>query len=322
MNTMTTRRPKRLTNLQIREVSSVDRGAGVGVDVKLMKREDDADDLSALVEKGNRALLTSISSINADGSLDIVEKTAAIHESFAQYRRWQAETFAKSDDEIEDEELKDIKGESDDVELHHRRQARIAAEARAARQRRSMRKEEIDMNTMLEVAKSVARGEPTRFTKRDFFLALDEMAQKSKGANESREAAFARYAATPDGMVLMQAHKGAGGPDFEGTRPIEGFRKDTGSQADTPSMTEIKRLTSQRVATEPSKTYEQHFADVYTDPANAGLVAQHKAAMAEQSAIDAAGPLTWMFRPAGSPGRTAERAGTAPSAFMTGAVQP
>lgn len=75
------RKATRLTNLRVREISSVDRGAGEGVEVTLMKR--DEGEQPDPIAKGVAALHTSVSSILADDELE--DKQAAIDETFAQY---------------------------------------------------------------------------------------------------------------------------------------------------------------------------------------------------------------------------------------------
>jgi hypothetical protein len=90
------------------------------------------------------------------------------------------------------------------------------AEASAAEARERLNKG-AEMDTMIMIAKSVVAGEPSAFTKRDFFLELQKRADENRRPGEKREQAFARYAtADPDGQVLMQAHKAASGEDYSG----------------------------------------------------------------------------------------------------------
>jgi hypothetical protein len=70
--------PKRLKNLKITEVSSVDRGAGEGVQVVLSKRHDDT---QAAILKGFNALHESVESILMD---DDIDKNEALAETFEQ----------------------------------------------------------------------------------------------------------------------------------------------------------------------------------------------------------------------------------------------
>ena len=76
----------------------------------------------------------------------------------------------------------------------------------------------------------------------------------------------------------------------------------------SPAMDELMQLAAAHSKSSPELSPEQSFAAVYTDPANKDVVAQHKAELAEQSAIDAS--QKWpdaarTFRPAGSQEHTA-----------------
>jgi len=184
-----------------------------------------------------------------------------------------------------------------------RRKDRVVAEQLAAEQRDTLKHErtEIEMD-MTEVLK-VAQGATTRFCKADFFREIDRRALAQKRDGETREQAFSRFASTPDGLTLMAAHKRASGPDFEFERPVT---KDD-CVAPTPSLDKLKALAADRQKT-TGVTPESAFAAVYTDPANKDLVAQHKAELAEQSAIDAARKwpgVAQTFRPAGAQEHTA-----------------
>lgn len=82
--------PTHLKNLVINEISSVDRGAGEGVRIMLMKRSGQAEntDLSPAVAKALEALRKSIVSIKADAA--VVDKTAAIKESVEAFGKYLA----------------------------------------------------------------------------------------------------------------------------------------------------------------------------------------------------------------------------------------
>lgn len=96
--------PRRLHRLKIDEVSSVNRGAGEGVHVLLMKR--DADDgnnqetktMKNLIAKANAALQESVASIMADD--DLVDKQSALDETLKQYGE-HVETLAASAAKVE-----------------------------------------------------------------------------------------------------------------------------------------------------------------------------------------------------------------------------
>jgi len=192
-----------------------------------------------------------------------------------------------------------------------RRKDQAEAQRRAAEQRATTKQQrwETQMD-ITEVAERVAKGMPTKFTKAEFFAELDRRAQAEKKPGESVAQAFARFAETDIGKVLMQAHKLAGGPDHQFEKPLV----TKADAAPTPSLDKLKDLASAHQADNPGKTYEASFATVYGDPANRDLVNSSKTEArdkdSEQSSIDAA--RRWgvegQFRPAGSIGRTEQRA--------------
>jgi hypothetical protein len=94
------RRARRLKNLKIDEVSSVDRGAGEGCTVQLHKRHDDH---AAEIEKAFRALHESCDSIINDPNLDDDDRRAALDETMGQAHQFFGENFnmvGKSDDDV------------------------------------------------------------------------------------------------------------------------------------------------------------------------------------------------------------------------------
>jgi len=191
-----------------------------------------------------------------------------------------------------------------EAKARQRRKDKLEAERRAAMQRgETTKRKETEMDRMLTIAKAVASGSPTTVTKAQFFDEMSERAEAEKKPGESVAQAFARFAETDIGKVLMQAHKLAGGPDHQFERPEV-------TKADTPPMPALDKLKA--MAADHQKTTgvtpEAAFAAVYTDPANRDLVAQHKVELAEQSSIDAAGKwpgVAQTFRPAGAPEHTA-----------------
>lgn len=112
-------------------------------------------------------------------------------------------------------------------------------------------------------------------TKAQFFDELSKRAEAEKKPGESVAQAFARFADTDVGKVLMQAHKLAGGPDHQFERPVPSpVRKAS------PAMDKLMQLAAARSKASPELSPEQSFAAVYTDPANkdvvAGLRQQHR----------------------------------------------
>jgi hypothetical protein len=143
------------------------------------------------------------------------------------------------------------------------------AEASAADARERLNKG-TDMDSMIVIAKSVIAGRPSAFTKRDFFLEMQKRADQVRQPGETREAAFTRYATTdPNGQVLMQAHKLAGGEDYQG-EPDE----DDGEPMTNEGYRRLMDLANEN--RKEGETVEQAFARLYTDPKNRDLVATEK----------------------------------------------
>jgi hypothetical protein len=143
------------------------------------------------------------------------------------------------------------------------------AEASAAEARERLNKG-ADMDSMITIAKSVIAVRPSAFTKRDFFCELQKRADQQRRPNESRAASFTRLATTdPDGRLLMQAHKAAGGDDYSGEpdKPIE-----------EPVTNEAYQRLMDLAAKERrgSETVEQCFSRLHADPKYRDLVATEK----------------------------------------------
>lgn len=96
--------PRQLTNLRIDEVSSVDRGAGKGVRVLLMKRHADAQKAEAMPEDkqevAHKALQLAVGSILADGG-----DTAAVVECFKQFHEFLSNTAPAEETAMTKEEI-------------------------------------------------------------------------------------------------------------------------------------------------------------------------------------------------------------------------
>jgi hypothetical protein len=99
MTTQTPRRARRLKNLKINEVSSVDRGAGEGVRVMLSKRDTDND-----LTRAFKALHTSCQSILDDPTLSADEQQDALATTMDQAHSFFGENFniGKADDDDTD----------------------------------------------------------------------------------------------------------------------------------------------------------------------------------------------------------------------------
>jgi len=257
-----------------------------------------------IITKYNNAAETLSNVLNAAIEGDVSK--AVLRSAIDAYHHANVALLEKdATDDINDEEVADIE-DGDDV-----KDSRPRRRLRGARKSETPERETITMDAV-SVAKAIQNGSPNSYSKAQWFGEIDKRAQAKRAPTESVAQAFSKYVEhDAEGKVLYAAYKNAGGEDH---RFI--VNKDDGptSGADLPALAEIKRLASQHQADNPGKSYEQSFASVYTDPANRDLVAQHKTqardAAAEQSGIDAA--RRWgvqgQFRPAGSTGRTEQRA--------------
>jgi hypothetical protein len=143
------------------------------------------------------------------------------------------------------------------------------AEASAGEARERLNKG-AEMDTMITIAKSVIAGQPSAFTKRDFFIDLQKRADQNQRPGETREKAFARYATTdPNGRVLMQAHKAAIGEDYSG-------EPEKNDEAPTTSDAFRRLMDLANEKREKGETAEQAFARLYADPNNRDLVSTEK----------------------------------------------
>lgn len=110
--------------------------------------------------------------------------------------------------------------------------------------------------SVVAIAKNLAEGEITGTTlqRRDFTNALLRGASCINGKGETIEQAFARYADTPDGRVLMKARALATGGDYQAPEP---------QRADppmTPSLLALWGIADKIREAEPKLTKEQSFA--------------------------------------------------------------
>jgi hypothetical protein len=143
------------------------------------------------------------------------------------------------------------------------------AEASAAEARERLNKGAY-MDNVITIAKAVISGKPSAFTKRDFFLELQKRADENRQPGETREGAFTRYATTaPDGRLLMQAHKFAGGEDYCG----EADKAQDEPLTNEPYQRLMDLANKKR---KKDETVEQAFACLYADPKYQDLVTTEK----------------------------------------------
>lgn len=313
--------PRLLKELTIHEVSSVDRGAGEGVKILLMKRAGAETDP---VAKAHRAFERAVASIMADAS--VVDKTAAIDET----RKELTDHLA---------ELAKNKPEPDDMTVKTATELQKALDESTARETKL--KNDLAFASMSDVHKGYATecklegdhlaafvGKTAE--QRDAFIkefppkkkpaedcdddetkkraALPESVRKQlEQADEDRKvlkalqekdeiATFAKRAtevglAEADGEIMRKAYKG----DAEAQKKLDekfkaltaqvakgglfiekgaGGGQGQGATAYDQLMVKARELVAK--GGDKPLTESQAFTKVYTDPANAELVKQHK----------------------------------------------
>jgi hypothetical protein len=129
----------------------------------------------------------------------------------------------------------------------------------------------------VEAAHRVAKGERTAATRKDFYRAIEKLAEDYRRDHPTErltpERAFCKIALdTDDGRALFKAHRLSPGNDYELATP-----KMPDPVAVAPSLAKLNGLAHAVRAGDPTLTFEQAFAKVYEDPANRALVAAEKA---------------------------------------------
>jgi hypothetical protein len=280
---------KRLKNLRIAEVSSVDRAANAGARVMLAKHDDAADPLEVV----DKAFADSVADIIADTESSAADKVNAFIDEFADY------LDETADDEPTTKLLEDVLADMDDDEsavvgrdrpptgsatarVRRRRRDRALAEQRAgaisgrlspfARKDATITMEK-DMD-ILQIAKMVSEGsDPGQLTKREFYDEIVKRARETRLDGETAEQCFTRFV-TRDavGRQLFAAHRAAPGADcFD--EPVTAKR---GAPPAGPALMQLNSLATQHRAAHPKLSQAQAFSHVYQAPENRGLVAQHK----------------------------------------------
>jgi hypothetical protein len=277
--------PKRLMNLKIREVSSVDRGAGEGVSVVLMKRDEDEIDVSDF-DRAEVALHKSLSSIIADDELDDVNKQFALDETLAQYHEHIEMLKAKAKDQADGADEEDDAADDDgtpgmdetessagDQDKEPNRSL-LLAHARAHRQRQRLMKQDDDMDSYIEIAKLVADGARSPITKGSWYNEITKRAAASRRADQTEAQAFAKYLETPDGKFLYSAFKLAPQREEADTAPTV---VKASTPAPTPSYRKLMALADVLRKNDPSLSREQAFAKIYESSEHGELVEADKA---------------------------------------------
>ncbi len=228
----------RLKDLVIREISGVDKGAGEGTKVLIMKRAD-------VLPKAIDALRASLVSIAEDDELTGAEKKAMAAQSCAEFQDHIAGQFQKSE------------------RIAFRKEEPMITQAETTA-------------SMVSIAKMVNSDQvpPKIFPRWAWNEGIKKAAAATRKAGESEAQAYTRFVTKDaDGRAMFEAMSFADGPDHLTT--AKGLPP---TPTDTPSMARLRRLAVAHQAEHPELTPEQAFAAVYRDPDNQDLVAgeQHE----------------------------------------------
>jgi hypothetical protein len=157
--------------------------------------------------------------------------------------------------------------EPDDDEVQAKPKARVNTAAKPARKEHTM--------DIYEAARRVAKGDSTTATRKDFYRAIEKLADDYRRDHPlerlTKERAFAKVVDTPDGRVLFRAYSKSPGDDLDLATP-----KAPDPTPVAPSLAKLNDLAAKCRADSPALTFEQAFTKVYEDPANRELVAAEK----------------------------------------------
>lgn len=245
--------PNILEDLEIDEVSSVDKGAGDGCRIVFMKRHGDT--VSDVIRKAGAAMVLSAASILDDTA--VADKGAMMRKSLDQFVECIADAIegvapilkrqrpiqadpAEDDDESEPDDNQDDEPTEKSMST-----------------------------TIVTVAKGVitdgADAYPN-FTKNDFEKEWIARAKEIRKSGESMDQAISRFLHTPIGGLLSKAYrmaKRAPAP-LQKVAPVDIAKSDAVKSLETKAVELQKR--------EPNLSKDQAFAKVYGDPSNRDLV--------------------------------------------------
>jgi hypothetical protein len=172
--------PKILRRLRIDEVSSVDRGAGVGVKILLLKRDND----HSVIDMATEALAESVVSILADED-DSLDKAAALSKTFEQFSNHLKDNFA---DEIQPQSITKT---TKDTPMDRLSELRDIAKQDGG---------------MIAIAKHIIAKGSTAITEHEYSAALMAHCRLNKIAGETDAGAFSRIFSDPASFELRAAH--------------------------------------------------------------------------------------------------------------------
>ncbi len=333
------RAPARLTKLRIDEVSSVDRGAGQGVKVMLMKRDGETDvidwtavskalkiepaevDVTKALNEATLALTKSIASIAQDEKLDDAAKAEAVAKSMLEFNEHIADLLKADGQQESTMDAAALKKQIDDAvaagiagEVSKREAveldlaiAKMSPELQAYvakafgddkdKKKAFAAKSKDDQDKECDAAKRASEGDPVV---KALKTENEAMAKRLAALEGDREAADFVKRATDLGLpaahgdVMRKAYKGDAAAQVEHDKMLKGLTEqvrtgkvfaefgkgeDPAGKGVGSAYEQLMQKAEELRKTEAGKnlTIPQAFDKVFTDPANADLVAKNAA---------------------------------------------
>jgi hypothetical protein len=271
--------PRVLKDLTITEVSSVDRGAGEGVKVLLMKRaintptpEEAEMTEQELNDKIAKAVAAALAPVVAASAGELAKRDAEIA-----VLKMSPAHKAFMDDNCKDEASKKAFTEMDDAQRDQhmnsfKKSADAATSGDLAKRDQVIKAQE---DTIVALTKRLDAYDLEKaqavFTKRAADLGLNEpgdgeIMRKAYAGDPTAQAQFEARQATVVAALRKQAETGALFNEFGTSKGVVSKAYDA-----------LEAKAAELRKTDKSLTKEQAFAKVYEDPENAVLVAQNKA---------------------------------------------
>ena len=274
------KKPKILTQLRIDEISSVDRGAGEGVKILLMKRLDD-DDTPRRPDfrkwfKGIDFTKVSINSPAIDDDDD--DQTVSPDNKVEQLISFLLEITPNVSREdciyyllhnAHGRALLAAVGKNIEKEEPTMSQSRTEILADLAKRISE------NSGTIHVMAKNIVTSGTTALTEHEFTAALTEHAKLYKRAGESVMGAFSRIFS--DDVEIRKAHaickSAARMMSMQPTQVGGADALDTNNDQ-SKALKQLQEMAAEQVKRSPTLTIDQAFARVFEDPANSELAAK------------------------------------------------
>ena len=281
-----------LTKLQIDEISSVDRGAGEGCKIVLMKRDNSDDDSAFLfndIMKGRnrRSPFSHISLHKADVDDDVTGDHAGDDDKklSTQLNELVAEMIVAAPS------LHPQRARRWLLQTPHGRELLAQHKSISQKEEQPMPQVNIFKLSNIESVREIAKHitEKDDITEFDFTKILMGHVRLNKRDNESDGAALERILTAPGNGELRQAYQVTKGfPNMMRTEPVSVEVGDTSVEDDSwKAADQLASLVAEQRALAPTLTASKLYERVYADPANKALVARaHKRPTASSVSTD------------------------------------